>query len=112
LARWNERRSPSDSSSARQVDIQRAREDLDGFGKRDAFGFHQERDDVAPGAAAEAVPATARRRDDEGGGLFLVERAEALVDGSGRLELDVLTHDLDDVGLVLDPGDDIRREDW
>ena len=45
--------------------------------------------------------------DVERRGFLGMERAEAFVNGSGRLEADVLTHDLDDVGLVLDPGDDI-----
>ena len=65
------------------------------------------RGDVAAGRAAETVVALAGGRDDETGGLLAVEGAQALVDRAGGLEVDVLTHHLDDVGLILDAGDDV-----
>ena len=50
---------------------------------------HQEREDVACLAAAEAVPGLALGRDDERRRLLRVERTESLVDGPARLSATV-----------------------
>jgi hypothetical protein len=48
----------------------------DGVGERQVLVLHDELDDIAPGAAAEAMPDLARRVDVEAGGFLFVERAE------------------------------------
>jgi len=53
------------------------------------------------------VIGVACRGDNETGRLFLVERTEAFENGPGRFEGDLLAHNLDNVGFVLDAGDDV-----
>ena len=53
-----------------------------------AVPLHDEAEDVAAQAAAEAVPRLARRGDHERGRLLAVEGAEALVGGAGLLQGD------------------------
>ena len=70
---------------------------LHGLGERQPVVLHQERDDVATLAAAEAVVSTAGA-DVERGALLVVERTQPLERAAaGGLEGDVLADDLDDV---------------
>jgi hypothetical protein len=55
-----------------------ARQPLDRLGEAEVVGLHDEVDDVATHAAAEAVEVAARRADVERWGLLLVERAQPL----------------------------------
>ena len=71
-------------------------------GEVHAVPLHDEVEDVPAAATAEAVPTLTRGRDRERGGLLTMERAEALEDGPGLLQLDGLADDLDDVQLLLD----------
>ena len=78
-------------------------DDPHGFWEGDVFDLGDEAEDVARGLAAEAVVELADGVDGEGGGFFLVERAEALVVlRSGLAQADVALDHLDDVGLLLD----------
>ena len=52
-------------------------DDADGFREGDVFNFADEAEHVSRGLASEAVVELADGVDGEGGGLFLVERAEA-----------------------------------
>ena len=72
---------------------------LDGLGERQSVGLHEEGDDVAPLAAPETVPTTDAWPHVEGGGLLVVEGAEALegADPAG-LESDPLADNLLDAG--------------
>ena len=72
----------------------------------EAVALHQEREDVAALAAAEAMPRLAVRADDEGWRLLRVERAEALERGAGPLEGHGLTDQVGDRNLRFDFGSD------
>ena len=75
-----------------------------------AVALHDEAEDVAAQAAAEAVPALAGRGDDERRRLLAVERAQALVGGSRLLQRDGLADHVDDRQLALDFGSDADRQ--
>ncbi len=81
-------------------------QDAQGFREGDAVAFHHEAEDVAALAAAEAVPALARGRDDEARRLLRVERAQSLERGARLLQLDGLPDDVEDGQLGLDFGCD------
>ena len=68
------------------------------FDKAQAAVVHQKAHRIAVHAAAEAVVGLARRADDEAGGLFPVEGAQALVVDAGFFQLDMAAHNVDDVG--------------
>ncbi len=80
----------------------RAARRLSASGNSHAVALHDEAEDVAAQAAAEALPALAGRRDDEGRRLLAVERAEPLEGRARLLELDGLADDVDEIDLVLD----------
>ena len=67
------------------------------------LGQLHELEDVAPLAAAEAVPGLLLGRHPEAGGVLLVEGAEAEELVAHLPQTDVLAHDLDEVG----PGADL-----
>ncbi len=67
------------------------------LGKAQPLGLHDEADDVAMGAAAEAVIELLVLADRERGGLFVVERAAGLVVLAALLEGHVLVHHVHDV---------------
>ena len=68
----------------------------------DPVALHDEGEDVAAAAAAEAVPRFAGGRDDEAGRLLAMERAEALEGRAGFPQLDGLADEVDEVQLLLD----------
>ena len=72
-------------------------EETDGVDEGHAVRHHQELEDVAVRAAAEAVEGAAGGGDDEGGRLLLVEGAAGLEVGRGALERDARADELDDV---------------
>lgn len=69
----------------------------DGGGEVDAFVFHDELEDAAARAAAEAVVGLLLRTHVERGGFLAVERAERAPAGAGAFEREVAADDLDDV---------------
>ncbi len=80
------------------------------LGEGRAVALHDEAEDVAAQAAAEAVPVLAGRGDDERGCLLTVEGAQALVGGARLLERHRLADDLDDRQLALDLRRDSDRQ--
>ena len=72
---------------------------LESFRKSEAVHFHNELEDVAAGAAAEAFVELARLVDVEGGGLLLMERAQAQVaaGGANAAQAHILADHFDDV---------------
>ena len=64
--------------------------------------LHDKRDDVAPGAAAEAVENALVRGHGERGLAICMERAEAQEVLAPALQLDVLPHHLFDGGGLSD----------
>jgi hypothetical protein len=93
-----------------ELDAGLRREDLESFRERKAVALHDEAEDVAALAAAEALPRVAAGCHGERRRLLAVERAEALVGGTGLLELDRLADDLDDTELALDFGCNADRQ--
>ncbi len=74
-----------------------------GLGKIAALFLHNEREDVAAGAAgAEAVPGLLVGIDEKGAVLLAVEGAQPLEAFAGTAELGVLADDLYDVYFLLD----------
>ncbi len=71
---------------------------LDRIDEAHARMLHQEADSRAMCAATEAVIELLARTHGERGRLLAVEGAQALVVGTGLFQLDILAHDLDDVG--------------
>ena len=71
-------------------------EALDGFREADAFGLHQERDDVAVLAGGEVVVKTLLVVDRERGRLLLLERRQPLELPPRLLQLDAPAHDFGD----------------
>ena len=69
----------------------------DGGGEVEAFVFHDELEDAAAGAAAEAVIGLFLRADVEGRGFLAVERAEGAPTRAGAFEREVAADDFDDV---------------
>src|SRR6476661_6595450 len=68
-------------------------ETLDGLGKTDALGLHQERDDVAMLAGGEVVVKTLLVVDRERRRLLLLERRQPLPLPSRLLQLDAPAYD-------------------
>ena len=68
-----------------------------GVAKAHSRVLHQEADGVAVRAAAEAVIELLGRVDAEARRLLAVEGAQPHVVGAAALELDMASHDLDDV---------------
>src|SRR5215204_6637595 len=83
-----------------QLDAGALGEFLQGFAKLNVLDTHVEGEDVAATAAAKAMEIARFREDDEGGGLFLMERAETLVGSPGLLELNVVGDEVYDFGAV------------
>ena len=74
-----------------------------GFGEGDVLDLLHEAEDIASGIAAEAVKELVAGVHRERRGLFLMEGAQpGLVLRAGFAQLDVLAHNADDVGLLLD----------
>ena len=73
-------------------------------GNVDAVALHDEAEDVATQATAEAVPALAGRGDHERRRLLAVEGAQPLVGGARLLEGHGLADHVDDRQLALDLG--------
>ena len=73
------------------------REAADRGGEVDAFVFHDELEDAAPGAAAEAVVGLLLRADVEGWGFLAVEGAEGAPTRAGAFEREVAADDFDNV---------------
>ena len=78
------------------------RQPAERLGKVDRVALHDEVEDVAAAAAAEALPALARGRDRERRRLLAVERAQALVRGARLAQLHGLADQIDEVDLLLD----------
>jgi len=72
------------------------------IGEGEVLVSHHEADGAAALAAAEALVALSCRIDGEGGGLFVVERAERLEDGPGAFQREVPGDDLDDIAARQD----------
>ena len=100
------RSSRTSPSSRRSVHAVLVGEPLDGLGEGEPVDLHQEGDDVAALAAAEAVPELARGRDVERRRLLVVEGAQALQRAAaGVAEGDVAGDDLVDARLLAHLGD-------
>ena len=80
------------------------------FGKRKLLVQLDELDDIAPGAAAEALEEPLVLIHVERRRLFVVERTQTLVRVAGLLQRDDVLHDLDDVGLRLEVVDELGRK--
>src|SRR5262249_33052437 len=86
-----------------QGHVELLRNEADGFGERDVLDLLNKCEDVAGEPTAKAMEELPRRMDGERRGLFVVKGTEALVVLRARfLELDVITDDADDVGLLLE----------
>src|SRR5262249_37644127 len=72
------------------------RESLDGLGEGEAVKLHQKMEQIAAGAAAEAMEGIAVRADDERGAFLLMEGAEALVIFARFFQLDEFADEFDD----------------
>src|SRR5215218_4746811 len=83
-----------------QLDARALSELLQGLAELDMLDTHVEGEDIAAAAAAKAMEIARFREDDEGRGLFLMERAETLVGSPGLLELNVVGDEVDDLGAV------------
>ena len=82
----------------------------DGFGKRDLVVQLDELEDVAAGAAAEAVEEPLVAVDVERRRLLAVKRAEPLPRRAAAPQRDALLDDLHDVGVRLQVVDEAGRE--
>ncbi len=85
-------------------------EDPEGLWEPHGVALHDEAEDVATKAAAEAVPALPRGSDDERRCLLAVERTEALVGRARLLQADRLADDVDDGQSGLHFGCDTDRQ--
>ena len=85
-----------------ELDPRARGQDLERLGEADAVALHDEAEDVAAQATAEALPALASRRDIERRRLLTVERAESLVGAARLLQLDGLADHVDHAQLALD----------
>ena len=94
----------------RHPDAEALRQGQDRVRKGQALLELDELDDVAAGPAAEAVEEPPVPVDGERRRLLGVERAEPLVAGARPAQRDDLLHDLHDVGLRLQIGDEARRK--
>src|SRR5438132_2435546 len=79
---------------------------LDRLGEREALREREELEDVAAGAAAEAVKEPLVTIDVERRRLLAMKRAESLVALAGELERRDLRHEVDNVGRRSHLGDD------
>src|SRR5215211_7813486 len=73
---------------------------LQGVAKLNVLDTHVEREDIATAAAAKAMEIARLREDNEGGCLFLMERAETFVGSPGLLELNVVGDEVNDLSAV------------
>jgi hypothetical protein len=73
------------------------RELFGGGGKIEVFVVSDERDDISAGAASEAFKDLKARIDAEGGGAFLMKRAERLEESPGAAQGEIAADDIDDV---------------
>ena len=78
--------------------------------ERQALPLHQEAEGIAALATAKALVEALGGHDIEGWRLLVVEGASRLVFLAGALELDVLAHNLDDVGASAHFFDDVLRD--
>jgi len=79
-----------------------------GFGKGDVLDLLDESENISAGIAAKAVKELVSRVHGKRRGLFLVERAQPrVILRAGFPQLDVLAHNADDVGLLLDGAGEI-----
>ena len=79
-----------------------------GFGEGDVLDLLDEGENIASGVAAEAVKELVAGVNRERRSLFLVKRTKpGVVLRAGLAQLDVLAHDADDVGLLLDGGGEV-----
>ena len=86
-----------------QLDAGALGEPLDRLDEAQVVDLHQERDDVAALAAAEAVERAVRRPDVERRGLLVVERAQPLQRAAARAaQRHVLAHQVVDPGPLAD----------
>ena len=90
-----------------ELDARALGELLQGLAELDMLDTHVEGEDIAAATAAEAMEIAGLREDDEGGGLFLMERTKTLVGPPGLLELNVVGDEIDDLGAVPHLGDGI-----
>ena len=74
---FTERDTPPRPRVLRDVDVRAVGQIAHGLGKVEVLGLHDEREDVAPFPAAEAVPQLGGGVDLERGGLLLMQRAAA-----------------------------------
>src|SRR5215469_9830321 len=89
----------------RHGDAELLSHDMHGFGEGDVLNLLDESEDIASSVAAEAVKELVAGVDGERRRLFLVERAESqVILGAAFAQLDVVAHDPDDIGLLLDNG--------
>jgi hypothetical protein len=89
------------------------RDQPDGFGEGDVLNFLHETEDIARDAATEAVVELARSVDGERRRLLVVEGTESgEVLRARLLQLDVVAHNADDVGLLLEGFFEIVRTHW
>ncbi len=87
----------------RQRDAKFLRDKADRFGEGDVFDLLDEGEDVTRDAASEAVKELTGGVHGEGWRFFVVERAESgKILRTRLLELYIVAHDADDVGLLLD----------
>ena len=91
----------------RNRDAEPPRERLDGFGEVEPVDLAHEADDVASGAAAEAVVEALVAVDRERRRPLVVKRAEALPRAAGLLQSRVVGDDLDDVRRAPELGEDV-----
>ncbi len=83
-----------DAAPLRQGDVVAFRQVFDGLGKAHALPFHDQGEDVASRAAAEAMVKLLIRVQGEGRIAFRVKRAESHVFGTALVERGVLRGDL------------------
>src|SRR5262249_14712854 len=93
-----------------ELDARLRRKHLQGLGEGQPVAAHDEVEDVAALAAAEALPGVARGRDRERWRLLAVEGAQALVRRAGLLQLDGSADAVADAHLVLDLGRAAARQ--
>ncbi len=85
-----------------ELDAGTRRQAAQRLGEVDRVALHDEVEDVAAAAAAEALPGFARRSDGERRRLLAVERAQALERGASLASWTRLADELNEVELLLD----------
>ena len=85
-------------------------QELEGLGEGESVDFHDEFEDVAAGAAAEALVELAGLIDGEGRRFFLMKGAQAdeASGGSGAFEAHVIADHFDDVDLGFELLDEVH----